>query len=107
LQSIQKQILCYIIDIYKTTFTKVLQIKINILFINIYLKKLIQKLITTINAQKFKKIINITILRICNNLVLKKEQKLKLKIIFLQFKKMQTILKLTIILQQQLYITIL
>ena len=86
-QSIQKQTLCYIIDIYKTTFTKVLQIKINILFINIYLKKLIQKLITTINAQKFKKIINITTLRICNNLILKKEQKLKLKIIFLQFKK--------------------
>jgi len=40
-----------------------------------------------INVQKFKKIINIAILRIHNNLILKKRQKLKLKIIFLQFKR--------------------
>jgi len=55
--------------------------------INIYLEKLIQRLIAIINAQEFEKIINVTILCIRNNLISKKEQKLKLKIIFLQFKK--------------------
>jgi len=76
-----------IIDVYKTTFTKVLKIEINVFFINIYLKKLIQRSIATINAQKFRKIINIAILRIRNNLMSKKERKSKLKIIFLQLKK--------------------
>jgi len=36
-------------------------------------------------------------LRICNNLILKKEQKLRLKIIFLQFKKKQMQIKLKLI----------
>ncbi len=56
-------------------------------FINIYLEKLIQRSIAIINAQEFKKITNVTILRIRNNLILKREQKLKLRIIFLQLKK--------------------
>jgi hypothetical protein len=58
-----------------------------VLFINIFLEKLIQISITIINVQKFKKIINIVMLRICNNLMSKKEQKLKARIIFLQLKK--------------------
>jgi len=87
LRFIQEQTIRRIIDIYKTIFTKVLQDKINVFFINIYLKKLIQRSIVIINAQKFEKIIDVTILRIRNNLILKKEQKLKLKIIFLQLKK--------------------
>jgi len=58
-----------------------------VFFINIYLEKLIQRSIAIINAQEFKKITNVTILRIRNNLILKREQKLKLRIIFLQLKK--------------------
>jgi len=87
LQSIQNCAFQYITSIYKTTFTKVLQIKINVFFINIYFEKLIQRSIVIINAQELSKIIDATILRIRNDLILKKEQKLKLKIIFLQFKK--------------------
>jgi len=68
-------------------FTKILQIKINVFFINIYFKKLIQKLITIINAQELSKIIDATMLSICNDLILKREQKLRLKIIFLQLKE--------------------
>ncbi len=68
-------------------FTKILQIKINVFFINIYFKKLIQKLITIINAQELSKTIDATMLSICNDLILKREQKLRLKIIFLQLKK--------------------
>ncbi len=39
------------------------------------------------NVQKFKKIINVIILRIRNNLMLKRERKSKLKITFLQLKR--------------------
>jgi len=87
LQFIQEQTLYCIINVYKTTFIKKLQIEINILFINIYLEKLIQRLIVIINVQKFEKIINVTMLRIRNNLMSKKKQKLKLRIIFLQLKR--------------------
>ena len=52
-----------------------------------YLEKLVQRSIAIINAQKLNKIINAIILRIRNDLILKKEQNLKLKIIFLQLKK--------------------
>jgi len=58
-----------------------------VFFINIYLEKLIQKLIAIINVQEFEKIINVAMLRIRNDLMSKKEQKLKLKITFLQLKK--------------------
>jgi len=53
----------------------------------VHLKKLIQKSIIIINAQELSKTINATMLRIRNDLMLKKEQKSKLKIIFLQLKK--------------------
>jgi len=39
------------------------------------------------NVQKFKKIINVIMLRIRNNLMLKRERKSKLKITFLQLKR--------------------
>jgi len=87
LQLIQNYALRHITNVYKTVFTKVLQVKINIFFINIYFEKLIERLITIINIQELSKTINATILRIRNNLILKKEQKLRLKILFLQFKK--------------------
>jgi len=73
---------------YKTIFTKTLQVKINIFFINIYLKKLVQKLIIIINIKELKKIIDIIILYICNNLIFRKrEYLLKLRLILLQFKR--------------------
>jgi len=53
----------------------------------VHFEKLIQRLIAIINAQKLNKIIDAIILRIRNDLILKKEQKLKLKITFLQLKK--------------------
>jgi hypothetical protein len=87
LQLIKNYALRHITNIYKTIFTKVLQVKINIFFINIYFEKLIQRLVIIINIQELSKTINATILRIRNNLISKKEQKLRLKIIFLQFKK--------------------
>jgi hypothetical protein len=87
LQLIKNYALRHITNLYKTIFTKVLQVKINIFFINIYFEKLIQRLVIIINIQELSKTINATILRIRNNLISKKEQKLRLKIIFLQFKK--------------------
>jgi hypothetical protein len=42
---------------------------------------------TIINIQELSKIIDVTILRIRNNLMLKRKQNLKFKIIFLQFKR--------------------
>jgi len=49
LRLIQKKALRQIINVYRTILTKILQIKTNIILINIYLRKLIQKLITNIN----------------------------------------------------------
>ena len=68
-------------------FTKSLQIKIKVSFINMYLEKLILKLIAIINVRKLSKIINVAMLRIRNNLMLKREQKSKLRITSLQFKR--------------------
>jgi len=83
LQLIQDCALRRITKVYKTIFIKVLQVEINILFINIYLKKLIQRLIVTINAQELNKTINTTIQYIRNNLIFKRKQKSKLEIISL------------------------
>ncbi len=52
-----------------------------------YLEKLILKLIAIINVRKLSKIINVAMLRIRNNLMLKREQKSKLRITSLQFKR--------------------
>ena len=53
-----------------------MQIKTNVFSINIYLKKLVQKLIIIINVKELRKIINTTILYICNNLISKKNRTL-------------------------------
>jgi len=49
---------------YKTTLTKILQVKTNTILIDVYLNKLIQKLITNINAKKLNLIIETTTIRI-------------------------------------------
>ena len=87
MRSIQERTLRRIIDVYKTIFTKILQVKINVFFIDIYLEKLVQRLIIIMNARKFKKIIDATILRIRNELMSKRERKLRLKITLLQLKR--------------------
>jgi len=83
LQLIQDYALRRITSVYKTVFIKTLQIKINIFLINVYFEKLVQRLIVIINTQKLDKTINTTIQYIRNNFIFKKEQKLKLKTIFL------------------------
>jgi len=62
-----------IISVYRTTLTKILQIETNTILINIYLRKLIQRLITNINLQELNKFIATTMRRIRNNLILKKD----------------------------------
>jgi len=60
LKLIQEKALQQIINIYRTILTKILQIKTNTILIDIYLRKLIQKLITNINLRKLNKIIATT-----------------------------------------------
>ena len=95
LKSVQERVLQQIINIYHATLTKILQIKINIMLINIYLQKLIQKSIININFQKSNKVIEIIMHWICNNLIFKKDWKSKLCKISLQLKQkwMKEILK--------------
>ena len=76
-----------ITKIYKIISIKVLQIKINTILINIYLSKLIQKSITNIKLHIVNTIITKTMQSICNNLILRKNQKLKLYKTFLQLKQ--------------------
>ena len=64
-------------NVYWVILIKILQIKTNITLINIYLRKLIQRLITNINLQKLNKVIATTIRRIRNNLISKKKSKIK------------------------------
>jgi len=79
LKLIQKKALRQIIDVYRTILTKILQIKIKIILINIYLRKLIQKLIININLQELSKVISTTMRQIRNNLILKRDRKSKLR----------------------------
>ena len=71
------------IDVYKTIVTKILKMKIYIFFINVHLKKLLQNSIINLNVESLINIINMTIKRIERNLMLKKEKKSKLQMIFL------------------------
>ncbi len=71
-----------ITKIYKATLTKILQIKINTILINIYLSKLIQKSIINIKLHIANIVIAKTMRRICDNLISKKDQKSKLRKIF-------------------------
>ena len=52
------------IDVYKTIATKILKIKTHILFINVYLKKLLQNSIVNINARYLINVIDTIIKRI-------------------------------------------
>ena len=73
MRSIQSCALRRITSVYKTTFTKVLQIEINVFFIDVHFEKLIQRSITIINVQKLSKIIDAIILHIRNDLMLKRK----------------------------------
>ena len=71
------------IDVYKTIATKILKIKIHVLFINVHLKKLLQNLIINMNARRLINVISTTMKRIKKNLMSKKERKSKLRMISL------------------------
>ncbi len=87
LKSVQERTLQQIINVYHVTLTKTLQMKINIMLINIYLWKLIQKSITNMNSWKSDEVIEMSMHRICNNLILKRDWKSKLRKTFLQLKQ--------------------
>ncbi len=87
LKSIQEKALQQIIDVYCVTSTKILQIEINTVLINIHLQKLIQKSIMNMNSWKSDEIIKIMMRWIYNNLILKRNWKSKLCKMFLQLKQ--------------------
>ena len=87
LKSIQERALQQIIDVYCVTSTKILQIEINTVLINIHLQKLIQKSIMNMNSWKSDEIIKIMMRWIYNNLILKRNWKSKLCKMFLQLKQ--------------------
>jgi len=73
LRLMQERALWQIINVYHATLTETLQMKINMTLINIYLQKLIQRLIINMNSWKSDKIIEMTVHWICNNLTFKKD----------------------------------
>ncbi len=87
LRSVQEKALWQIINVYHVISTKTLQIETNTASINIHLWKLIQKLIMNMNSWKLNKVIEMMMHRICNNLILKRNQKSKLCKMFLQLKQ--------------------
>jgi len=78
LKFIQEKALRQITKVYKTTSTKALQVKINIMSIDIYLSKLTQKSITNIELHIVNAIIVKIMQRIRNDLISKRNQKSKL-----------------------------
>ena len=87
LKSVQERTLQQIINVYHVISTKTLQMKINIMLINIYLWKLIQKSITNMNSWKSDKVIEMSMHWIYNNLILKRDWKSKLRKTSLQLKQ--------------------
>ncbi len=87
LKSVQERALQQIIDVYHATLTEILQMKINMMLINIHLWKLIQKSIINMNSWKSDEVIEMTMCSIHNNLTFKKDWKSKLHKIFLQLKQ--------------------
>ncbi len=87
MKSIQEKALKQITKIYKAISTKILQIKINTMSIDVYLSKLIQKLITNIKSRIANIVIAKTIQYICNNLISRRDRKSKLRKTFLQLKQ--------------------
>ena len=84
---IQEKALRQITKIYKAILTKILQIEINRMLIDIYLRKLTQKSITSIKLRISNAIITKIIRRICNDLISKRDRKSKLRKIFFQLKQ--------------------
>ena len=86
LRSVQERTLRQIINVYHVISTKILQMKINMMLINIHLWKLIQRSITNMNFQKLSEVIEMIMRRICNDLILKRDRKSKLHKTSLQLK---------------------
>ncbi len=105
LRSMQERTLWQIINVYHMISTKTLQMKINMMLIDIYLWKLIQRSIINMNSWKSNKVIEITMCQICNNLTFKRDWKSKLCKTFLQLKQkwMKEILKQMKINQSHFY----
>ena len=70
-------------NIYKITTIETLKVKIYISFINIHLENQLQNLIINMNVRRSINAIETTIKYIRKNLILKRERKLKLRIISL------------------------
>jgi len=73
LKSMQERALQQIINVYWATLTETLQMKMNMISINIHLWKLIQRLIINMNSWKSDKVIEMTVRWIHNNLILKRD----------------------------------
>ncbi len=87
LKSVQERALWQIINVYCVTSTETLQMKINMMLIDIHLQKLIQRLIINMNSWKSDEVIKTTMRRICNNLTFKRDWKSKLCKTSLQLKR--------------------
>lgn len=99
MRSIQGRALRQVIETYRVTSTKVLQIEINTTSINIHLSKLIQRSIFRLNAQESSKAIEVVTTQIRKNISFKKNRKSKLRSTSLQLKRkwMRKILEKTTI----------
>ncbi len=86
LKSMQERTLQQIINVYHVILTKTLQMKINMMLINIHLQKLIQRSIINMNSWKLDEIIEIIMRWIHNNLTSKRDWKSKLRKTSLQLK---------------------
>ena len=87
LKSMQERALWQIINVYWATLTETLQIKMNIMLINIHLQKLIQRSIINMNSQKSDEVIEMIMHWIHNDLTFKRDQKSKLCKTSLQLKQ--------------------
>ena len=87
LKIIQRRALRRFIEVYKITTTKTLKIKIYVLFINIYLKRLLQSSIVNMNVKRSINAVETTVQRIRKNLMSKRKWKSKLWMILLQAKR--------------------
>ncbi len=87
LRSVQERALWQIINVYHATSTKTLQMKINIMLIDIHLQKLIQRSIINMNFRKSDEVIETIMRWIRNDLTLKRDQKSKLHKTSLQLKR--------------------
>ncbi len=87
LRSVQERALQQIINVYHVTSTETLQMKINMMSIDIHLWKLIQRLIINMNSWKSDEVIEMIVHWIRNDLTLKRDWKSKLCKTSLQLKR--------------------